>query len=48
MDLNEITLTPKMFLIVCMLLVLAGLIDAIGGGGELILLPAYLKSCQNS
>lgn len=36
------TLTPKMFLIVCPLLFLAGLIDAIGGGGGLISLPAYL------
>ncbi len=35
-------LTPVMFLIVCPLLFLAGLIDAIGGGGGLISLPAYL------
>lgn len=36
----EITL--KTFLIVCPFLFLAGLIDAIGGGGGLISLPAYL------
>lgn len=35
-------LTPKMFLIVCPLLFLAGFVDAIGGGGGLISLPAYL------
>ena len=35
-------LTPEMFLIVCPLLFLAGLIDSIGGGGGLISLPAYL------
>ncbi|MBR1812707.1 MAG: TSUP family transporter [Lachnospiraceae bacterium] len=35
-------LTPTMFLIVCPLLFLAGLVDAIGGGGGLISLPAYL------
>lgn len=35
-------LTPQMFLIVCPLVFLAGLIDAIGGGGGLISLPAYL------
>lgn len=32
----------KVFLIVCPLVFLAGLIDAIGGGGGLISLPAYL------
>lgn len=32
----------KMFLIVCPLLFLAGFVDAIGGGGGLISLPAYL------
>ena len=37
------TLTPQTFLIVCPLLFLAGLVDAIGGGG-LISLPAYLLS----
>lgn len=37
-------LTPHMFLIVCPLLFLAGLVDAIGGGGGLISLPAYLLS----
>ena len=36
------TLTPKMFLIVCPLLFLGGLVDAIGGGGGLITLPAYM------
>lgn len=36
----EITL--KTFVIVCPFLFLAGLIDAIGGGGGLISLPAYL------
>ncbi len=35
-------LTPLTFLIVCPLLFLAGLVDAIGGGGGLISLPAYL------
>ena len=38
------TLTPQMFLIVCPMLFLAGLVDAIGGGGGLISLPAYLIS----
>ncbi len=36
------TLTPETFLIVCPFLFLAGLVDAIGGGGGLISLPAYL------
>lgn len=35
-------LTPQTFFIVCPFLFLAGLIDAIGGGGGLISLPAYL------
>ena len=35
-------LTLEMFLIVCPLLFLAGLVDSIGGGGGLISLPAYL------
>lgn len=35
-------LTPIMFLIVCPMLFLAGLVDSIGGGGGLISLPAYL------
>ena len=35
-------LTPIMFVIVCPMLFLAGLVDAIGGGGGLISLPAYL------
>lgn len=35
-------LTPKMFLIVCPLLFLAGFVDSIGGGGGLISLPGYL------
>ena len=30
------------FLIVCPLVLLAGFVDAIGGGGGLISLPAYL------
>lgn len=38
------TLTIHTFLIVCPLLFLAGLVDAIGGGGGLISLPAYLLS----
>lgn len=39
---NPMELTYKMFLIVCPFLFLAGLVDAIGGGGGLISLPAYL------
>lgn len=35
-------LTWNMFVIVCPLLFIAGFIDAIGGGGGLISLPAYL------
>ena len=35
-------LTLQTFLIVCPMLFLAGLVDAIGGGGGLISLPAYL------
>lgn len=35
-------LTLKTFLIVCPLVFLGGLVDAIGGGGGLISLPAYL------
>ncbi len=35
-------LTPVMFLIVCPMLFLAGLVDSIGGGGGLISLPAHL------
>jgi len=38
------TLTPQMFLIVCPMLFLAGFVDAIGGGGGLISLPAYMLS----
>ena len=34
--------TVQMFLVVCPLLFLAGFVDAIGGGGGLISLPAYL------
>lgn len=37
-------LTPEMFAIVCPFLFLAGFVDAIGGGGGLISLPAYLLS----
>lgn len=36
------TLDLRMFLIVCPMLFLAGMVDAIGGGGGLISLPAYL------
>lgn len=36
------TLTLETFLIVCPMLFLAGLVDAIGGGGGLISLPAYM------
>lgn len=36
------SLTPKMFLIICPLLFLAGFVDSIGGGGGIISLPAYL------
>ena len=36
------TLMFQTFLIVCPMLFLAGLVDAIGGGGGLISLPAYL------
>ncbi len=36
------TLTFQTFLIVCPMLFLAGFVDAIGGGGGLISLPAYL------
>ena len=36
----EVTL--RMFLIVCPLVFLAGLVDAVAGGGGLIALPAYL------
>ncbi len=39
---SVMTLTAKTFFIVCPLLFLAGLVDAIGGGGGLISLPAYL------
>lgn len=35
-------LTIQTFIIVCPLLFLAGIVDAIGGGGGLISLPAYL------
>ena len=37
-------LSVETFLMVCQLLFLAGLIDAIGGGGGLISLPAYLRA----
>jgi len=36
------TLTAQTFIIVCPLIFLAGFVDAIGGGGGLISLPAYL------
>ena len=35
-------ITPVSFLVVCPMLFLAGFVDAIGGGGGLISLPAYL------
>lgn len=35
-------LTPQTFFVVCPLVFLAGFVDAIGGGGGLISLPAYL------
>lgn len=35
-------ITPVSFLIICPMLFLAGFVDAIGGGGGLISLPAYL------
>ena len=35
-------ITSQTFLIICPLLFLAGMIDAIGGGGGLISIPAYL------
>ena len=35
-------ITPQMYLVVCPLMFLAGLIDSVGGGGGLISLPAYL------
>ena len=35
-------LTPRMFIIVCPLLFLAGFVDSIAGGGGLISLPAYI------
>ena len=41
-DGGAVVLTPKMFLIVCPLLFLAGFVDSIAGGGGLISLPAYL------
>ena len=39
---DDMALTPKMFLIVCPLLFLAGFVDSIAGGGGLISLPAYI------
>ncbi|MEA5013613.1 MAG: TSUP family transporter [Candidatus Limiplasma sp.] len=36
-----LTLTPEMLLIVCPLVMLAGFVDSIAGGGGLISLPAY-------
>ena len=39
---QNITLTPLTFLIVCPMAFLAGLIDSIGGGGGLISLPAFV------
>lgn len=39
---NSMELSIDVFLIVCPLVFLAGIVDAIGGGGGLISLPAYL------
>ncbi|MCQ2509109.1 MAG: TSUP family transporter [Lachnospiraceae bacterium] len=39
---NLSVLTPKVFLIICPLVFLAGFLDAIAGGGALISIPAYL------
>ena len=36
------TLNLQVFLIACPLVFLGGFVDAIGGGGGLITLPAYL------
>lgn len=41
MRVREVSLTPQMYLIVLPLVFLAALVDAIGGGGGLISLPAY-------
>lgn len=35
-------LTPEVFMIVCPLVFLAGLLDAVAGGGALVSIPAYL------
>lgn len=35
-------LTLEIFITVCPLVFLAGVVDAIGGGGDLISLPAYM------
>lgn len=42
MLMNLSVLTPKVFLIICPLVFLAGFLDAIAGGGALISIPAYL------
>lgn len=39
---KQLTLSPLSFLIVCPLVFLAGFVDAIGGGGGIISLPAYM------
>lgn len=39
---KKLTLTPLTFIIVCPLVFLAGFVDAIGGGGGIISLPAYM------
>ncbi len=38
------TLTPKVFFIVCPLVFLAGFVDSVAGGGGIISLPAYLMA----
>ena len=44
MNQDNMELTALQFLIVCPLVFLAGLVDAMAGGGGLISLPAYLIS----
>lgn len=41
-EVKQLTLTPLTFIIVCPLVFLAGFVDAIGGGGGIISLPAYM------
>ena len=44
MNQDNMELTALQFLIVCPLVFLAGLVNAMAGGGGLISLPAYLIS----